>query len=137
MSKSIKKKLMMIVNIASCDELNHRQRTKIKYLAQDSIVALTDDPVKDDTPSKQQALMLRLKHVYEELDDVITDRENFMKGVVGGEKYKMSIWCGLYSEYLELIGRIKENYSMYMVHKKHVPPFLELKKWQDEQEEEA
>ena len=118
----------MIVNITSCDELSHKQKTKIKYLAQDVIVELSDgNPIKDDTPAMQKRLMLELQHVFYQLDDVVNQVET-------SDAYKEDWFC-LYQRYLDLIKRIDQNYSEYVVHKKHVPPYPEFYKWSHEQQD--
>jgi len=133
MRKSIRKKLLTIRDIASLDEISHKQKTKIKYTAEELLIDMDDKLHRDDDslPHVQKRLLLELSHIFQQIDEVVNVRSHMNPP---GD-FLMEEWCCLYSRYLDLIGRIRENYSDYLVHKKHIPPFLEIRKWKNKEEE--
>ena len=134
MRKSIRKRLLTIRDIASLDEISHKQKTKIKYTAEELLIDMDDKlhRVDDDSlPHVQKRLLLELSHIFQQIKEVVHVR-SLMKPP---EDFLMEEWCCLYSRYLDLIARIRENYSDYLVHKKHIPPFLEIRKWKNKEEE--
>ena len=137
MSKSIKKKLLMIMDIASLDELLHKHKTKIKYLAKELLLD-TDAKLQStiNTESDEKRIRLEFHHVYGQLAEVVNTITGMQDKGIYEEGFLVDEWYCLYDNYLELMSRVKGDISCHMVHKKHVPPYPEFKAWKKRKEEE-